>query len=203
VTVPRLLVWRGLEEWLAEAVAVRLGDGRLVAVGTQLGEEPVPYRLDYQLTTGDRWVTERLDLTAHGDRWDRRLALSRAQNGAWSGDFGERGRPPAELPTLDLDVLKEALETLHGALDCDLAFSPLTNAMPILRDRLLEGGEPRDYLMAWVSVPDLAVTPSRQRYEPIDDRHVRYVGLDSDFRADLELDEDGLVVRYPRLAERV
>jgi hypothetical protein len=32
---------------------------------------------------------------------------------------------------------------------------------------------------------------------------VRYVSLDSDFRAELELDEDGLVVRYPRLAERL
>jgi hypothetical protein len=32
---------------------------------------------------------------------------------------------------------------------------------------------------------------------------VRYVALDGDFTADLELDADGLVVRYPRLAERV
>jgi len=65
------------------------------------------------------------------------------------------------------------------------------------------GGEPVDHVMAWVSVPDLAVLRSEQRYEPIDASHVRYIGLDSDFTADLELDEDGLVVRYPRLAERV
>jgi hypothetical protein len=47
------------------------------------------------------------------------------------------------------------------------------------------------------------VLRSEQRYEPIDERHVRYIGLDSDFTADLELDEDGLVLRYPGLAERV
>ena len=57
--------------------------------------------------------------------------------------------------------------------------------------------------MAWVSLPDLAVTRSEQRYERIDDRRVRFVGLDDGFTAELELDEDGLVVRYPRLAERV
>ena len=32
---------------------------------------------------------------------------------------------------------------------------------------------------------------------------VRFVSLDSDFTAELELDPAGLVVRYPRLAERV
>jgi hypothetical protein len=32
---------------------------------------------------------------------------------------------------------------------------------------------------------------------------VRFVSLDGDFTAELELDDDGLVARYPRLAERV
>jgi len=52
-------------------------------------------------------------------------------------------------------------------------------------------------------VPDLGVRRSEQRYEPIDARRVRFVGLEDGFTAELELDEDGLVVRYPRLAERV
>jgi hypothetical protein len=32
---------------------------------------------------------------------------------------------------------------------------------------------------------------------------VRYMSLDSDFRADLEVDSEGLVAFYPRLARRV
>jgi hypothetical protein len=32
---------------------------------------------------------------------------------------------------------------------------------------------------------------------------VRYISRDGDFTADLELDEDGLLVHYPRLARRV
>ncbi|HEY1276942.1 MAG TPA: putative glycolipid-binding domain-containing protein [Thermoleophilaceae bacterium] len=203
MTRRRLLVWRGLEEWLAETADVQLDDGRLTASGTQLGEEPIPYRLDYELTTGDRWVTERVTLTARGDGWDRRLTLARSSDGGWSGAIGDRGELPGPLAGLDHERTMVALADVHGALDCDIAFSPLTNAMPILRDGLLVGGEPREYLMAWISVPDLAVTPSPQRYEPIDDRHVRFASLDSDFTADLELDADGLVLRYPRLAERV
>jgi len=184
VTRRRLLVWRGLEEWLAESAEVQLGESRLMAVGTQLGEEPHPYRLDYQLTTGDGWVTESLVLEARDSFGERRLELRREPDGSWTANG-------------------EAVAGVDGALDCDLAFSPLTNAMPILRERLVDGGDPKEYLMAWVSVPELVVTPSPQRYEPIDTGRVRFVSLDSDFRADLELDEDGLVVRYPRLAERL
>jgi hypothetical protein len=174
-----LLLWRGLEEWLAEAAEVRLDGERLFARGTQLGAEPQPYRVDYELTTGAGWVTEQLRL----DSGDLDLDLRRTADG-WTAN----GIPRPEL---------------EAALDCDLAGSPLTNAMPILRERLRQGEGPVDLVMAWVSVPDLAVTVSHQRYEPIDTRTVRFVSRDSDFRADLELDDDGLVVRYPALAERV
>ena len=90
-----------------------------------------------------------------------------------------------------------------GALDCDLGFSPLTNTMPILRHGLHRGGAPVDLIMAWVSVPDLAVHPMRQRYTPLragaDRALIRYEHADSSFTADLTFDRDGLVLHYPKL----
>ena len=85
-------------------------------------------------------------------------------------------------------------------LDCDLALSPLTNAMPILRHGLHEQLGAHDFTMAWVDIPSLTVHESRQRYEHVAPGVVRYV--DDTFSAELELDRDGLVVRYPGLAER-
>src|SRR5436305_14827049 len=35
----------------------------------------------------------------------------------------------------------------------DLAWSPLLNSLPVLRDGLLTAGAPRDYVMRWVDVP--------------------------------------------------
>jgi hypothetical protein len=171
-----LLVWRGVEEWLAEACEVTLDGDRLHATGVQLGAEPHPYRVDYELTTGPDWVTERLFVRCG----ERSLDLRRTPDGAWTAN----GEPQSHV---------------EGALDCDLAFSPLTNFMPARR----LGSESADHVMAWVSVPDLSVRRSEQRYEPIDATHVRFVSLDDDFTAELELDADGLVLRYPRLAERV
>jgi hypothetical protein len=54
--------------------------------------------------------------------------------------------------------------------------------------------------MAWIAVPELTVQRSDQWYEPIDARHVRYVGVGTNFVADLEYDEDGLVLNYPDMA---
>ena len=82
----------------------------------------------------------------------------------------------------------------------DLAYSPLLNSLPVLRDGLLALGSAHDYVMAFVGVPSLEVTLAQQRYEPLGDGLVRF--RSGDFTADLEYDEDGFVVRYPGLAIR-
>jgi len=192
----RTLVWRGLDAWRAEYADVTLYADRLLARGTQLGIEPLPYRLSYALDTSPPdFRTARLTVDAAGERWSRRLDLLRDPDGNWhvSGDAGgEVGLPePGGDPS-----------SFAEALDCDLGLCPLTNAMPVLRHGLAGGGgEPRDFTMAWVSVPDLTVSRSAQRYEPVRQGVVRYV--DDHFSAELELDSDGLVLRYPDLAERV
>ena len=50
----RFLIWSGVEEWLTESCAVELGDDGLSAAGTQLGAEPVPFRVDYRLEAPER-----------------------------------------------------------------------------------------------------------------------------------------------------
>jgi hypothetical protein len=64
-----IYLWTGLRTWRAEASEVGLVGDRLSASGTQLGADPLPYRLDYSSTTGRRFVTERLDVTTRGQGW--------------------------------------------------------------------------------------------------------------------------------------
>ena len=58
-----------------------------------------------------------------------------------------------------------------------------------------------DFVMAWVSLPDLKVHRSGQRYEHLAPGRVRFSD-DDGFTADLELDENGLILVYPGLARR-
>ena len=103
--------------------------------------------------------------------------------------------------TLELVDKRRLTVRLDGADFFDLGYSPLFNSLPIWRDSLLDGGEPRDYMMRFVSVPDLQVSDSMQRYEPLGGRRLRY--RSGTFAADIEFDDDGVVVRYEGLAERV
>jgi hypothetical protein len=106
-----------------------------------------------------------------------------------------------ELLRLEL-VGERRLEVPLDGLDFfDLGSSPLFNSLPVLRDGLLDGGQARDYVMRWVSVPELEVDESPQRYEPLGDGVVRFTS--GSFVADIEFDGDGLVSRYEGLAERL
>jgi hypothetical protein len=94
------------------------------------------------------------------------------------------------------------LEVALGGLDFfDLGFSPLFNSLPVVRDDLLGAENARDYVMRWVSVPDLELRESEQRYEPVGGDTIRYSS--GSFVADIRFDEDGLVGYYEGLAERL
>lgn len=192
-------VWAKEDPFGIEFADVTIDAGRLRASGVTVVAAPLPYRLDYELTTGVDYVTTRLVVRVEGDGWRRHLDLRRVPTGAWWCAADAQGE--CDLP----EPGGASPPQLAGALDCDLGLSPLTNTMPVLRHGLLDGGGSGDLLMAWVSVPDLTVRPTRQRYTYV--RHkseaavVRYE--DDDFAADLVLDPDGLVRRYPGVAFRV
>ena len=191
------LVWTGVEEWLTESAAVEL-DGGLSAAGTQLGAHPEPFRLDYRLEAPG-FITRELELTATAEGWRRHLFLRHDGSGAWDADVGDEG-----------DVAGGAWDgsppDLSDALDIDIQNSPLTNTMPILRHGLQHGGS-GDFLMAFITTPSLRIEASPQRYEHVRRKKngsvVRYISRDGDFRAELEVDDEGLLVHYPRLAKRV
>jgi hypothetical protein len=198
--VSRLLIWSGIDAWRAEVATVDLGVDGLSATGTQLGAEPLPYRLDYQLEVDEDWISRELHVTARGNGWSRRLALRHDGAGRWSAEVSHTGCVSLAEPGGDLDAVA-------GALDCDLGLCPLTNVMPVRRHNLHVRADACDFLMAWVSVPDLGVHGSHQRYEHVGRREdrlvVRYVGEHREYVSELELDDDGFVLVYPELARRV
>jgi hypothetical protein len=183
----RSIAWVKDDPIGAEWADVEIGRGRLTAAGVAIGSEPAGYRVDYKLETLGRYVTSGLLVAVRGKGWRRKLDLRRLRSGRWTG--------------------ASDLSTVIGALDCDLALSPLTNSMPVLRHRLLEGGGPVEFLMAWVSLPDLRVIPSRQRYTFLrrsgDLSIIRYESSSRDFVADLSFDQDGLCVDYPGIGRAV
>jgi hypothetical protein len=202
--LPKSLFWERLD--VAGAEHVVYDDRRgLRAWGTALAVDPIPYSCRYDLVTDEQWATGRLEVTVEGGGWVRTLRLEHAA-GRWRATTGEQGDLDAALRTARLRGAglpgTEEPSRLEPALDIDLSGSPLTNTLPVRRLDLLRArpGTERRLIVAWVLLPTLEVVPAEQGYTALGDNRVRYTS--GDFTAELELDDDGFVVRYPGLAKR-
>lgn len=168
----------GLEHLLLTEGAA---DGLVLA----FDEQRWPFRLHYRLRWDDAWRLLSADLSLLTRDGVGMLGLVTDGQGHWRQ---ADGTPIAEL---------------QGCLDIDIWPTPMTNSFP-LRRQPLAVGERRAFRMAWVDATQLTVKPQRQAYTRLADRRYLFESLDgSGFQAELLVDEDGLVIDYPGLFQRV
>ena len=168
----------GLEHLL---LAERVADSIVLA----FDEEHGPFRLTYRLRWDESWRLHDAELTVVTAQFTRSLRLQADGQGHWQHGDGR------------------AIEELEGCLDVDIWPTPFTNSFPILREPM-RVGERRQFRMAWISAPDLAVHPQPQAYTRLGDRLYLFENLDgSGFRVELPVDQDGLVLDYPDLFRRL
>jgi uncharacterized protein len=172
---------RGFE--VARLAPVENGAHRIEGVSS--GEdEGLAWGLRYTLLVDATWATRQLHLEGLAEDADWTLDLEADGAGRWRRDG-------AAAPELD------------GCVDVDLATTVLTNLLPIRRFGLSVEGR-ADLDAVWIGTPaGREVEPMPQRYERLGPRLYRYSSVGTDFSADLEIDEFGLVVAYPGLAQRV
>ena len=97
----------------------------------------------------------------------------------------------------ELALVRGQSSELDGATDCDLGFSPMTNAMPVLRERMHGTGAAFEIEVAWVLVPDLSVHRDHQIYEPLGDGRIRFCSPEADFERLHHPDAGRIVFDYP------
>ena len=184
----RAIVWTPIWDARRPGVGIEhllLQEGSADSVVLAFDEAGQPFRFAYHLAWDSAWRlrTARLAVTTAGG--SQSLALDTDGAGHWRDGEGRT------LPALD------------GCLDIDIWPTPFTNTFP-LRRQPLALGERREFRMVWVSAPALAVRPMRQGYTRLADRRYLYENLEgSGFRADLEVDEDGVVLDYQGVFRRV
>ena len=128
-------------------------------------------------------------------------SLSRATGTQIARTYEARWRLEDGRLHLQVDEDRRITVELGDADFFDLFASPFFNSLPVMRDGLLEAGPPRDYVMQFVTLPELEVLRSAQRYEPRGERVVRYSS--GSFSADIDFDADGFVVLYHGYLERL
>jgi hypothetical protein len=179
-----VLFWRRTDFEGLERLELVAGPESVTATSTVICLEAGGFRLDHRWRLGADWrarsvVAERWNAQGHGI-----LSVERAGTG-----WRVNGEPRPDL---------------EGAEEPDLSVTPFCNTFPIRRTPETVG-ESLSLDTAFIDGPALTVARSKQRYDRQGPGRVRYVdlGLSAGFEADLTVDEEGLVLHYEHLFERV
>ncbi|MGH3828463.1 MAG: putative glycolipid-binding domain-containing protein [Pseudonocardiaceae bacterium] len=192
----RMHAWAGVDCLRLEAARVVLSGRALRATGSlvhapQNGTEA--YSASYALATDEAGVVRRLSVRTAAVAGEHHVTVTRSEEGNWLVDHGQGA----------------VRTSFGGALDVDLAFSPLFNALPIRRLGLHRSAAQHDLPVVFVALPSLEVCRVSQTYRtvslntvPLDEPAVVSISWDS-WEAALTVDADGLVLDYPGVARRV
>jgi hypothetical protein len=122
------------------------------------------------------------------------------------------GHPPVQLDADCQGVWTDRtsgarVEALAGCMDIDIAVTPATNTLAILRLGLAPG-ESAQTLAAYLPAPKGAdaprpPAPARQLYTCLTRTQYRYKSLTTGFTAEIEIDSNALVLDYPETFRRL
>ena len=180
----RTLFWRRTDVQGLERLELACGTEKIEASSTVICLESGGFRLEHQWVLSPDWRAQSVSV----QRWDalglRTLHVERDGDG-WRVD--RRPRPD-----------------LADAEEPDLSVTPFCNTFPIRRTPARPGAGVQ-LVTAYIDADAMTVARSSQRYDRQGPGRVRYVdlGLSLGFEADLIVDDDGLVLEYEHLFERV
>ncbi|TIU47366.1 MAG: hypothetical protein E5W19_22500 [Mesorhizobium sp.] len=150
--------------------------GRFLADSVVICSGETPFAVRYRITCDAGWHAKSVTVDMIGD--GRTLVLASDGDGHWTRD----GVPMPELA---------------GVLEPDLTVTPFTNTLPIRR-LALSAGQSAEIATAFIDFPALTVVRNPQRSTCLEEgRRYLYESRASDFRRELEIDAEGLVVDYP------
>ena len=188
---PAVLTWRAHDVPRMESVRVQLSGkrikayGRIVAAATEV--HPA-FSASYDLVTDDSGATKRLSLTVTMAERERQLNIARDEENMW----------------LVQDKQNQAMRAPHdGALDVDVIYSPFFNALPIRRTGLHQHAESISLPVVYVRLPELTVETVTIDYEA-DRSKPTSIKLKSPVaETTITVDDEGFILDYPGLAERI
>lgn len=140
-------------------------------------------RIDYQLQLDQLWNT--LSIIANSRHAEHTNALSFTGDGV--GNWTFNGKP---VPEFD------------GCIDVDISVTPFTNSLPIKRLHL-NIDEHRQIKVLYINLPKEELHVMEQRYTRVSQFDYLYQNVQSKFEARIGTDNNGFVINYPGIFERI
>ena len=186
-----MLTWRAHDARRMESVRVQLSgkrikaNGRIVAAASDANPAFAAY---YDLYTDETGATKRLGMTVTVAERERQLVVARDEENMW----------------LITDHRGESRSAYDGALDVDVVFSPFFNVLPIRRCGLNERAYTITVPTIYVTLPDMSIASAPVSYSSAEPGAGKGIKVHSPVsETTLTVDDDGFIVDYPSLAERI
>jgi hypothetical protein len=178
----RTLLWNALHTVGSEYFNLwQEDDGWRLEGDVVLALNGYPAKVRYNVWCNPQWETRELIVSLQTGATTRTLTMTVDERKRWY--IGE-----------------DELRRVRGCFDVDLSVTPSTNVLPIRRLNL-PIGERAEVTAAWVRFPELTIEPLVQQYIHFDPNHYWYQSELGDHIWNLEVDDLGLVRRYPDLWE--
>ena len=161
-----------------EHLYVNSCDGNIIASSVVIGEgKSGKFGVHYTLICAADWSVRAFNLQ---NTLGQTLAMNSDGEGNWFNQDGSE------------------IDHLTGAIDVDFSGTPFTNTLPIRRMNQHTKGNAQRFKMVYVSFDTFEAKIDRQQYTCITPyQKYRYEALGRDFTAEIEVDENGLVLDYP------
>lgn len=153
-------------------------DGTIVGFG-----EDEPLSVSYDIITDRTWQVAALEMAIEKGGECSWISIQHDPDGKWtqSGHI----RPEWE-----------------HCIDIDISLSPFTNTLPVNRLQLPQH-QRRKLDVLYINVLKEEIKPVQQWYTRLAEDRYLYEGVVKDFKAELLVDEDGVVIDYPGLFTRI
>jgi hypothetical protein len=175
-----------------ESVRVQLSGNRIKAYGriVSAATDVTPaFSASYDLVTDESGGTKRLSMTVTLAERERQLSIARDEENMWlvQDHTGQTSRAAYD-----------------GALDVDVVFSPFFNALPIRRTELYRRTDSVSLPVVYVRIPQLIVEPVTISYATDRAGTPDRIKLHSPVAdTTITVDDEGFIIDYPGLAERI
>lgn len=179
-----VMLWKGLDHYSTEYCELREHEMGASVSSVVVGKsEDEVYRAAYTIHTDKDWQTKSFELHIEINSARSLIAYQSDSNGNWY----EQGK---RLPEFE------------GCIDIDIPLTPFTNTLPIRRLEI-PVGERRIIKVLYLDVLAREIKAVWQCYMRLTENKYQYQNIPNDFEAVITVDEDGLVIDYPTLFERI
>ena len=174
------LLWTGREYYSLENCHVEIQPQGVEIESTIVGKYgDVIYKVSYNIRTNPQWETQMLKIHARHNDIVQDILLESDGNGSWIFN-GKK------------------TDAFKGCMHVDIPLTPFTNTLPIRRLKLNQN-ESKQIQVIYCDLLSQQIIPVTQQYHCLSKNRYHYENVPNNFEADIEVDDDGLVIDYPSL----